>query len=493
MASTISKPKPAKKLIDDAERERAYRSARLVAVRAWAFVGCCVAFVIAMRALGMVGSAIECLFVAVIVGFVCSPITNWLEKKGMARAGGALVALLVVIAVLAGLLLWLVPMFVEQLRQLLERVPGYIVQAQALVQDLWNQYGTDSTAEMQAFIQDFMANLGDLGTRMATSLASTISTGLVPNIMGVANGFVMGFLGLVMAYWFAKDYPVLMREIAVIAGPEYDEDVSLLVTVMSRSMGGYMKSIVITSIVNGLLAFLGFALLGHPYAGLMGVITGILHFVPVVGPAISAILATGVGFFTSVPLAIGTLIVAMIAQNVTDNVISPLIMQSTINIHPAMSLIGITVGASLGGALGMALAVPLTAAIKGVFIYFFEEKTARQLVSYDGAFFKGTPFHHPDGSPVPSYDALDDDTFLANTLLIEADELKGVEAEPAPEDTKPQLADVLRHQVEDFRLLHIIGDEDESASLESAGETESTSNEAASQSSETQEEQSHQE
>lgn len=465
LPTTRFKKKEAEKL----EREDAYKSARLIAVRAWAFVGCCVAFVIALRALGLVGSAVECFVVAVIVGFVCSPITNWCEQKGLNRALGALIALLVVLAVVVALLLWLVPLFTDQLRQLLERVPGYIVQAQAYVQNLWNQYGNEGTAEIQTYMQSIMASLGDMGTRMATSLASTISTGLVPNIMGFANGVVMGFLGLVMAYWFAKDYPVIMREIAIIAGPRYDQDVSLLATVMSRSMGGYMKSIVITSIVNGIFAFVGFVLAGHPYAGLMGIITALLHFVPVVGPAVSAALATSIGFFTSPMVALWTLIVAVIAQNVTDNVISPLIMQSTINIHPAMSLIGITVGASLGGALGMALAVPLTAAIKGVFIYFFEEKTARQLVSYDGAFFKGTPFHHENGLPVPSYDALDDDTFLANTLLVDADELSGVEAEQPPEDAKPMLAEVLRQQVEDFRRLHTQDATDES--LENSEET----------------------
>lgn len=457
--SQVSKSAPSHKSSDENEIEQSYRKTRLIAMRAWAFIGCAVAFVIAMQALGLVGSAVECLFVGVIVGFVCSPITNWFEQKGVGRALGAFIALLIVVSVVVGLLLWLVPLFTEQLRQLLERVPGYFVQAQAWMQDLWNEFGNESTAEVQAYVQDFMTSIGDVGTRMATSLASTISTGLVPNIMGAANGVVMGFLGLVMAYWFAKDYPVIMREINIVAGPRYDQDVSLLVTVMSRSMGGYMKSIVITSVVNGVIAFVGFALAGHPYAGLMGIITALLHFVPVVGPAVSAALATAIGFFTGPVVAFWTLIVAVVAQNVTDNVISPLVMQSTINIHPAMSLIGITVGASLGGALGMALAVPLTAAIKGVFIYFFEEKTARQLVSYDGAFFKGTPFHHEDGSPVPSYDALDDDTFLANTLLVDADELKGVEAEPAPEDTKPQLAEVLRQQMEEFKHLREASDD----------------------------------
>lgn len=456
----------------DEDQKTSYRAVRLIAVRAWAFVGCCVAFVIALTALGMVSSALECLLVAIIVGFICSPITNWLDQKGVGRALAALIALVVVVAVIVGLMLWFIPMLVEQLRQLLELVPSYLQQAQVYVRDLWEKFGSDASPEIRNYVQNFMSSFSAVATDLASTLASTISTGLVPNIMGIANNFVMGFLGLVMAYWFAKDYPAIMREITVIAGPRYEEDVSLLVAVCSRAMGGYMKSIVITSVVNGILAFVGFTLAGHPYAGLMGILTGILHFVPVVGPALSAALATIIGFFTSVYVAFWTLVVAVIAQNVTDNVLSPLIMKNTIKIHPAMSLIGITVGASLGGALGMTLAVPLTAAIKGAFIYFFEVKTGRQLVSFDGAFFNGTPYHHEDGSPVPSYDALDDDTFLANTLLVDADELTGVEAEMPPEDAKPQFADVLRQQVEDFRRLHSLVDDSDEAPEENADSTE---------------------
>ena len=398
-----------------AERKAAYESARLVGAHAWAFVGCALAFVIALVALGSVESAVQCVLVGAVVGFICSSMTNWLERHGVGRAFGALIALVVVIAVFVGLMLWLLPLFVSQLMQLLERLPGLLAQAQGAVQSLFATFGSERTAEISRSVQGLVGTLSDVGTTLTRQLASWLSTALVPNVMALANDFVMFFLGLVMAYWFAKDYPAIMRELGVIAGPRHDDDLALLVAVLGRSVGGYMRSIVITSVLNGVLAFAGFALCGHPYAGLMGIIVGLLHFVPVVGPAVSALTATLAALFAGPAVALWTMVVAVVAQNVVDNLVSPLVMQSAVKIHPAMSLVGITMGASLGGALGMALAVPLTAAVKGAFVYYFESKTGRQLVSFDGAFFKGTPYHHADGSPVPSFDALDDDTFLADS------------------------------------------------------------------------------
>lgn len=416
-----------------AERQAAYESARLVAVRAWAFVGCALAFAIALAALVSVESAVQCVLVGAVVGFICSSVTNWLERHGVGRALGALVALVVVIAVFVGLMLWIAPLFVGQLMQLLERLPGLLSQAQDAVQALFAAFGSEKTAEFQRNVQGLVGTLSDVGTTLTRQLASWLSTALVPNVMALANDFVMFFLGLVMAYWFAKDYPAIMRELGVIAGPRHDDDLALLVAVLGRSVGGYMRGIVITSVLNGLLAFAGFALCGHPYAGLMGILVGLLHFVPVVGPAVSALMAALTALFAGPVVAFWTLVAAVVAQNVVDNLVSPLVMQSAVKIHPAMSLVGITMGASLGGALGMALAVPLTAAVKGAFVYYFESKTGRQLVSFDGAFFKGTPYHHADGTPVPSFDALDDDTFLDQSRLVDASAADGIRAEEAPE------------------------------------------------------------
>lgn len=435
-------------------RDASYRKARLIAVRAWAAVGCVVCVLVALRGIAAVPAALESLMVAVLVGFACSPVTNWLERRGVGRALGALVGLVVVLACCAALALWVGPLFVDQLSQLLERVPILFAQTQDLVRRLWLAYGTDATASLQSNVDDVLRALAEMGTGMASDLASSLSSGLVPNVVAFANSLVMFFLGLVMAYWFAKDYPVIFRELGVIAGPAHSEELALMVAVVSRSMGGYMRGIVITSLANGLLALAGLTALGHPYAGLMAIITGVLHFVPVVGPAASAVLAALTGLFAGPGVAFWALVVAVVAQNVTDNLMGPLVMRSAVKIHPAMSLIGITMGASLGGAMGMALAVPLTAAIKGVFVYYFETRTGRQLVSYDGAFFRGTPYRHQDGAPVPSFDALDDDRFLEQTRIVTLDAASDVSAQEPPAGARLSAADEIVRQVRERSGRH---------------------------------------
>ncbi len=112
-------------------------------------------------------------------------------------------------------------------------------------------------------------------------------------------------------------------------------------------------------------------------------------------------------------------------------------MQSSVQVHPAMSLAAIVIGSALMGPLGMVVAIPLTAALKGLFIFYFEKRTGRQLVDYDGAIFRGTPYRDEHGDPVPAFDALGDDSFVADSELLTDDLVPEATALPKPEFENP--------------------------------------------------------
>ena len=212
-----------------------------------------------------------------------------------------------------------------------------------------------------------------------TDLASDLGRGVVPVIGGFANTLFTAFLGLVLAYWLARDYPKIHREIGLALGEEKDDDYRFIVAILSRSVGGYMRSMIITSVINGVLVFLGLTICHHPYAGLMGMLTALFHLIPVVGPVFSSAIAVVVAFFYGPVLAFWTLVITVVAQNITDNVISPKVMQSTVQVHPAMSLAAIVIGSALMGPLGMVVAIPLCAALKGLFIFYYEKSRSASL------------------------------------------------------------------------------------------------------------------
>ena len=412
-------------------------TSRLTLMRIWIVVGAIIVASTLLGVLGILSPVIEFLAVGSLIAFVESPIVNALEHKGVPRGVGALVGLIVVIAAIACVFVVLTPIFVNQCIEILGQLPDQLRGLGYLLSSWLQGFKTFSQGPWTANLDSLFSALANLAQTYGRQIAGDLGKGMFPFISNLASQLFVIFLGLVLAYWLACDYPRIHREIGIIIGEEKELTYRFMVAIISRSIGGYMRGMVMTSFIGGVLAFAGFVLIGHPYATLMGVMTGLMHLVPVVGPWISAAAATVLAFFVDPFLALWTLIVTVVAQNLTDNVISPKVMQSAVQVHPAMSLSALVIGFALMGALGMVIAIPLCAALKGLFIFYFENGTNRQLVSYDGAFFRGTPFIDDQGLPVAAYDALGDDSFVADSELIENASAPSGTARPRPELDNP--------------------------------------------------------
>ena len=414
-----------------------------IGLRVWIVVGAIIIGTAALNVLDVLAPVIEFFAVGSLIAFVAAPIVNGLEARGVSRSAGGLVGLAVVIAVIVLILMIVAPLIFSQLLELFSRVPQQL-------RDLGDWLGT-LTGDFKFLAEySWASQLGtvfdtvaDNAARYAATVAGDLGRGVIPFISSVGSQLFIVFLGLVLAYWLVCDYPRIHREIGTIVGEGHEMSYRFMVAILSRSVGGYMRGTIITSAIDGALSFVGFLLIGHPYALLMGVLTALFHLIPVVGPVISSAFATLVALFYSPALAIWTLIICMVAQNITDNVLSPRIMQSAVSVHPAMSLVAIVVGSALMGPLGMVVAIPLCAALKGLFIFYFEKQTKRQIVSWDGAVFQGQPFHDEAGDPVPAYDALGNDSFVSDSQLISDEAAPSAEAEPKPPELENPWANLM--------------------------------------------------
>lgn len=410
---------------------------RLLALRVWTVVGGIVIAIAVLNVLGALAPVIEFLAVGSLIAFIESPIVNALERKGVPRAAGAFIGLVAVILILFCVIMVIAPIFVDQVLEVLSRLPSQLRSLGDWAVQIAQDFEAISKSSWANELDSMFQSLANIASSYVTQLAGDVGRGLFPILSGFASQLFIFFLGLVLAYWLALDYPKIHREVGTIVGEERETSYRFMVAILSRSVGGYMRSMVITSFVNGVLAFIGLLIAGHPYAALMGVLTGLLHLIPVLGPWISAFAATLLALFYSPVLAIWTLIICMVAQNVTDNVVSPKVMQSSVQIHPAMNLAALVVGSTLMGAIGMVVAIPLCAALKGLFVFYFEKSTGRALVAYDGAIFQGTPFRDDDGEPVPAFDALGDDSFVQESELIDDDVAPTGSAVPRPDLENP--------------------------------------------------------
>jgi len=401
----------------------------------WTVIGLAALLALALYVLGILGQAVELLAIGAIVAFVCSPVTNWLEDRGVPRGISALIALVLTLIVLVGFLILIAQPLVFELTTLLRNAPSYASQIGAMAREFWQNFDTQSNPAVRQTVELAIEQASSIGISVASGILSWLSTSALGNISSMANQLMVFFLGLVLAYWLAKDYPVIVRELASIVGPRKENEFRLILAILSRSTSGYMRGTIITSVVNGILVYIGCLILGNPYAALIGMVTGIFHIIPVVGPVFSAGIALILSILVDPVMTVWTIVILMVAQNVVDNVLSPLVMATSVKVHPGLSLVGIVIGSALGGVVGTILAIPLTAALRGIFVYFFEKYSGRQIVSPNGALFNSTQYVDESGAILPEYDALDDPKFFEESRLVDQDTTAHVRSKssaPAP-------------------------------------------------------------
>ena len=107
----------------------------------------------------------------------------------------------------------------------------------------------------------------------------------------------------------------------------------------------------------------GFAALGLPYAALLGVLAGVLEFIPLVGPLAMAVIAGTIAALHAPMLALWSTAFLAVIRVIEDYVVYPRLMGRGIRLHPLAVILAVLAGLELGGVAGIFLAIPVVAAL----------------------------------------------------------------------------------------------------------------------------------
>ncbi len=365
----------------------------------WTLIGFGIIFVALVYLLGILSSPVGVIIWTTIIVFCLREPVAFFERKGVNRVLGTTLAYiaLALILFLIGLIVFSPSAGIAtQFMDLISAIPSYVQSLISWVSDLYDKYANLLNNEtIHTWLSDFAASFAE----SASTIASQGATGVMDFGTGLVNSVVVIGFSFVIAFWILIELPAIGRECWRFVPPEREEEVKMLHITFTRVMGGYIKATLIQCIVIGAVCGVLFAIAGIPSAAALGLITGILNIIPIVGPWCGGAVAALVGLVVSPLVALIALVGTIIIQQFVYTFISPKIMQNSVDIHPAATLfillVGSAVGTYLGGIMGAlvgALAsIPAIAVFKSLFVYYFERNTGRQLVSEDGVFFRGEP------------------------------------------------------------------------------------------------------
>lgn len=204
------------------------------------------------------------------------------------------------------------------------------------------------SADLKGFVQQAVGGVGQL-TRM---------------VGGLVGGATTFFLILVLGIYIAVEPRLYQRGIAWMLPMNSREHFHGTAALMGKSLRLLMFGRLVGMAVEGVGTWLALAIYGVPMAGLLGLLTGLLAFLPNIGAPISGLIMILVGFSGGTSMGLYCIAVYVAVQTIDGNVIVPMVAKKTVDLAPALVLGAQLVMGALFGILGLALADPLVAMLK---------------------------------------------------------------------------------------------------------------------------------
>jgi predicted PurR-regulated permease PerM len=295
--------------------------------------------------------------IAMIISYVLNPIVNLINIRSFQRTIAVLLIFAVFITSLTVILMNLIPIFMKQLVELNEHMPGITIKAQNLMDNVKdNQFLPDSVEKgINAALHKFENGISKLITN---------------NIHGIGNTINMLFIAFIipfMAFYMLKDFQLIEKSaLTFIPLKHRERTVSLLVDI-DTTLGSYIRGQFIVCIIVGILAYVGYWIIGMPYLLLLASVVAIFNVIPYLGQYLGAAPALIMASSISWKMVLYVAIVNILVQSLEGNFISPQVVGKTLHMHPLFVIFALLVGGELGGIIGLILAVPCFAVLKVIY------------------------------------------------------------------------------------------------------------------------------
>jgi predicted PurR-regulated permease PerM len=309
-----------------------------------------VATLLALRGLFLIRGILVQVLVALFITVSLEPAVHWLTLRGMRRGLAVTLIFAVVFGALLGFLISVIPPLVNQGRQLIDDLPGYLAELQA------------RSGQFRELNDRF--NLSRQLQGMIGSVPSRIGSGVL-GFTGRLFGAVFSTLTvLVFTAYFMADLPRIRNGLVWLFPAERRPRAKQVVDLLVDKVGGYMIGNIIISIVAGIASYVAFRVLGVHFAVPLAVLVAVFDMIPMIGATLGAVVAVTVALFTS-PLWPTTVLLAaffVAYQQIENYLIAPRVLKTTVDIGAAAVLLAGLIGATLLGLVGALMAIPVAAA-----------------------------------------------------------------------------------------------------------------------------------
>ncbi len=307
------------------------------------------------------------LVISIVLTYVSRPGMMYFERLGVPRVISILATFVLFIAVVVLLINSLVPVLIEEVGSLIANINQMDVEG---IHSNTLNWLNERFPSAVAIIGLESAETSDLLDRIREATSGFLQQSL-SLLAGAASVIVLAMVVPFLVFFMLKDGDMITRQLITKIPNRFFEMSLSLGHRIDHKLGDYIRSILIESLIIGLLAWGAFELLGVKFALVLGIINGLLNMIPFFGPLIAYVPTSLVVILTYQPVGWGLLWMAVILIGVQmlDNVLlKPLLISRSVEVHPAVVLLAVLIGGRIAGPIGMFIAVPVYSIIQVIVV-----------------------------------------------------------------------------------------------------------------------------
>ncbi len=303
------------------------------------------------------------MLISVALAYMLAPIVSWFERRGWSRSSSTLLGITAASLLVVLVLIFVIPSVWNQLNQ------SY-TQAQALWEDNARKEALflkikQVNPQLSTLIEKQVTNYSIKPESILSWVGKWLQTGLF-KLVDLTASILDLLLIPFFIYYLLADYRGMSDRIDRLIPPRFRTATTDLIGQINNVLSSYVRNQLLIALAMGAMYSVGFMILRVPLGFTIGMLSGLLNFVPYLGTLIGFGLSL---FFVALDGAgfgriAGVLIVFAIVQSVEGYYLTPKLLGSRLNLHPMWVLVGLVIGGNLFGLLGIILAVPVIAIAK---------------------------------------------------------------------------------------------------------------------------------
>ncbi len=316
-----------------------------------------IATAVLVAALWFLGDVLLPFIVGGAIAYMMDPIADRLERMGLSRVLATTTISLIALLIFVLMAVLIIPMVVEQTIALFKFAPDLIQRLQAFLAERF-----PSIADEGSTLRQSLASIGaTIQSRGAELVQSVFSSAL-----GVVNAVVFIVVVPVVAFYLLLDWDHMVARIDALLPRDHAPQIRAIASEIDQTLASFVRGQLTVCAILGTFYAVGLAIVGLQFGLVVGVIAGLISFIPYVGALVGGALAIGLALFQfwSDPIWIAAVAAIFAAgQFLEGNILTPKLVGESVGLHPVWLLLALSAFGTLFGFVGMLVAVPVAAAL----------------------------------------------------------------------------------------------------------------------------------